>query len=102
MLKRMYYMNEFLNEDRKKKYTDILADNLPVLRAKLGISQKQLADRIGMSRNMIARIEIKEKQMSWTTFMALSFLFLKNEKTEPIFKTLNIYDEDLNNYLMYN
>ena len=94
-------MNEFLTDERKKKYTDILADNLPVLRAKLGISQKQLAERIGMSRNMIARIEIKEKKMSWTTFMALSFLFLQNKKTAPIFKTLNIYDDELNDYLMF-
>ena len=31
----------------RKKYTQAMAENLPALRARLGLSQTQLADRIG-------------------------------------------------------
>jgi len=50
---------------------------------------------------MLACIETKKKEMSWITFVALALLFLKNENTAPIFKSLNIYDEQLDNYLMF-
>ena len=43
----------------------------------------------------------KKKEMSWITFVALALLFLKNENTAPIFKSLNIYDEELDNFLMF-
>ena len=50
---------------------------------------------------MLACIETKKKEMSWITFVALALLFLKNENTAPIFKSLNIYDEELDNFLMF-
>lgn len=94
-------MSIILNEQTKKLYCESLAENLPVLRAKLGVSQEELAGRIGISRNMLACIETKKKDMSWITFVALALLFLKNESTAAVFKSLNIYDEDLDNFLMF-
>ena len=94
-------MSITLDEKSKKMYCEALAENLPVFRAKLGVSQEELANRIGLSRNMLACIETKKKEMSWITFVALALLFLKNENTAPIFKSLNIYDEELDNFLMF-
>ena len=91
-------MSIILDEKSKKMYCEALAENLPVFRAKLGVSQEELANRIGLSRNMLACIETKKKEMSWITF---ALLFLKNENTAPIFKSLNIYDEELDNFLMF-
>ena len=94
-------MSITLDEKSKKMYCEALTENLPVFRAKLGVSQEELANRIGLSRNMLACIETKKKEMSWITFVALALLFLKNENTAPIFKSLNIYDEELDNFLMF-
>ena len=94
-------MSIILDEKSKKMYCEALAKNLPVFRAKLGVSQEELSNRIGLSRNMLACIETKKKEMSWITFVALALLFLKNENTAPIFKSLNIYDEKLDEYLMF-
>ena len=71
------------------------------LRTLCNLTQEELANRIGLSRNMLACIETKKKEMSWITFVALALLFLKNENTAPIFKSLNIYDEELDNFLMF-
>ena len=100
-MRRCKTMSMTLDEKSKKMYCEALAENLPVFRAKLGVSQEELANRIGLSRNMLACIETKKKEMSWITFVALALLFLKNEDTAPIFKSLNIYDEELDNFLMF-
>lgn len=94
-------MSITLDAKSKKMYCETLAENLPVLRAKLGVNQEQLAERIGISRNMLAIIETKKKEMSWVTFVALNLLFLKNESTAAVFKSLNIYDEKLDDFLMF-
>ena len=94
-------MNAVLTDEARKKYCSALAENLPVLRARLGINQDELAKRIGVSRNTLACIETKKREMTWTTFIALSLLFMKNEDTAPILKSINIYDEQLDNYLMF-
>ena len=41
----------------RKKYTQAMAENLPALRARLGLSQTQLADCIGVTRQTISSIE---------------------------------------------
>ena len=94
-------MSVIIDNEMKKSYCNALAENLPVLRAKLGASQEELAMRIGLSRNMLACIETKKRKMSWITFVAIALLFLKNENTAPIFQSLNIYDEQLDSFLMF-
>ena len=54
---------------------------LPVLRARLGISQEVMATAIGVSRQTYSAIETKSKKMSWTTFMALIAVLDLNEAT---------------------
>jgi len=94
-------MNLILDEQTKKDYCKVLSEDLPVLRAKLGITQEELAIRVGKSRNMIAQIETGKREMSWVTFVALSLLFLKNETTAAVFKSLEIFDEKVEKFLMF-
>lgn len=58
-----------------------LTTELPVLRARLGISQEVMASAIGVSRQTYSAIETKTKKMSWTTFMALIAVLDLNEAT---------------------
>ncbi len=58
-----------------------LTAELPVLRARLGISQEVMASAIGVSRQTYSAIETKSKKMSWTTFMALIAVLDLNEAT---------------------
>lgn len=50
----------------RKKYTQAMAENLPALRARLGLSQTQLADCIGVTRQTISSIENQSRELSWT------------------------------------
>jgi len=94
-------MRKCISEEQKRIYCKSLADNLPVLRAKLNATQEELSERIGVSRTTLACIESGKKEMTWITFIALSMLFLKNKKTEIVFKSLDIYDKQLIDFLMF-
>lgn len=71
--------------DDKSKIKDelimTLAAELPVLRARLGMSQEVMASSIGVSRQTYSAIETRTKKMSWTTFMALIAVLDMNEAT---------------------
>ena len=94
-------MSTLLSNERKKQYCQKLARSLPVLRARLEITQEELSTRLGVSRTTLACIESGKKEMSWIAFIALSMLFLKNKKSEIVFKSLNIFDKELIDFLMF-
>ena len=65
----------------KNDLIEMLRKDLPVLRARIGLSQEILADRIGISRQTYGAIENGKREMTWTTFLALVALFKSNEQT---------------------
>ncbi len=76
-----------------------MAQNLPILRAKLSLTQVDLAERIGVSRHTLMAIENKQRQMSWPTFLSLMLFFSKNSGTNQLLGVLGIVTEELNEYL---
>ena len=57
----------------RKKYTQAMAENLPALRARLGLS----------------------RELSWTNFLSLLFLFLQNAQTAKLLPVMGIYTDEL-------
>ena len=57
---------------RKDALVDKLVDNLPSLRAKMKMSQSELADMMRIGRQTIISIENKSSKMRWDTFLAFS------------------------------
>lgn len=69
--------------------------NLPVLRSKLEISQSQLAEKLGVTRQTITAIECGARPLSWTTFLALCFLFDSSPATRPLMELYEICPPEL-------
>jgi DNA-binding XRE family transcriptional regulator len=65
-----------------------MSDNLPVLRAKLDMTQQQLALLLGVSRQTVISIETKKREMTWNTFLSLVFVFSKNRATAELMRLL--------------
>ena len=82
-------------EDRREEVIRILTEELPLLRAKLGISQENLCDIVGISRQTYSGIETKKKKMSWSVFLSLLMLLTHNEKTAPIIRIAGAFPDDL-------
>ena len=92
-------MSVRLDEATRKELIEALTNELKVLRAKASITQQELADRLGVSRQTYGMIENKSQEMNWSQFLALVFLFKSNEDTEKILQWTGIYTHEFERYL---
>lgn len=83
------------NGNDKKRLIESLTYDLPVLRARLGLSQAELADRIGVSRQTYNNIETGRKEMTWTTCLALIALFQNNAETKKMLSGIDGLEDKL-------
>ena len=83
----------------KEELINNMTINLPMLRAALGLTQEELADKIGVSRSTVISIENKKREMTWTTFLSLVLLFIKNPATDKLLNVLDIYTDELNEFI---
>ena len=92
-------MIESMNDDRKRELCKILAKNLSVLREKAGITQNELADRLGFSRQTISAIESQKREMQWSTFSTLAMFFAKDKEMKQIMKVIGIINDEVEKIL---
>lgn len=89
-------MSTYLISDEKKKiYAKRMAENLPMLRKKLGLSQTDIGKLIGVSRQAISSFENKARVMPWQNFISLLFVFNENPGTQQLLPVLGIYTAEL-------
>ncbi len=83
------------NQIIRKELVAKLTNELPVLRARIGVSQKELAEKIGLSRQTLNYIETGKKEMPWVTFLALIAIFQNNEETKKMLSNVEGLEEEL-------
>lgn len=88
-----------MNENTKEKLIDNMTKNLPTLRAKASLSQAQLAEMIGVSRQTLVAVENRKRKMSWSIFMSCFLVFYKNPETNLLIKVYDIYTDEFDCYL---
>lgn len=74
--------------EMKSSLVEILRNELPVLRAKARVSQEEIAEKIGISRQTYSSIETGKREMSWTTFLALMAFFQNNDSTKHMINSI--------------
>lgn len=94
-------MCEALNENKRTELINILVDNLPVFRAKLGATQDTFAQRVGLTKTTLNHIENHKKELTWGNFIAIVLLLIQNEETKPFVDLMGLYPEELKNFLMF-
>ena len=88
-----------MTKDEKYALMKAMADNLPILRSKLNLSQEELAVLLGVTRQTISSFESNQRKMTWSVFLALILIFFRNEPTKKLLVALNIYTPELNRFL---
>lgn len=71
-------MAEVKLSEKQKEMISTLSQALPYLRKEIGVSQTLLANKVGVSRQMISLIERQLQPMTWTLFLAIVFFFKCN------------------------
>ena len=84
-----------LTNEERDKYVDALKDNLAVLRVKAGISQVDLCNVIGISRQTYSAIETGRKRMMWPTYLSLIYFFDSISDTRELLRSLPAYPQEL-------
>ena len=74
------------SNEEKELLMNWFIDELPSLRAKLSISQDEVAKRIGVSRQTISAIESKRRKANWSLFLSMFVFFISNEATYNMMK----------------
>ena len=88
-----------MDELKRKVYIDRLTDNLPMLRVKLRMTQKEFANIIGVSSFTVLAIEKRQRNMTWNTFLSMMLIFVAHEDTRQLLKVLDIYTDELINFI---
>ena len=88
-------------EENRKKAINMFVDELPSLRAKISISQDELADYVGISRQTLSSVELKKREITWHVFLSLVLFFTLQKKTNAALKLIPGFTEALGKCLNY-
>lgn len=90
-------MQDIVSTAKKELCCIQLVNDLPVLRARIGISQEDIAAKIGVSRQTYNAYEAKKRPIPWSVCIALITFFNSDIKTREMMKNntylLELMDE---------
>jgi len=89
-------MADNLNNERRQELCRLMALNLPTLRSKANLSQDELADKLGFSRQTISAIENEKRDMQWSTFSAIALFLSKDKQISQLMAVMGILADDVN------
>ena len=84
-----------LTKTQQDAYIDALAAELAPLRAKVGLSQGEIASLIGVSRQTYSSIETRSRRMTWNTYLSLLFFFDQHAATHRMIRKIGVFPDEL-------
>ena len=88
-----------ISKGKKEQLSKALAASLPMLRAKSGISQAELADMVEVTRQTVSAFESEQREMPWNMFLAFMMIFTSNTVTKRLLEAMEIYNEDFSQFI---
>ena len=84
-----------LTDAEKNSFIATLTPHLTILRTKAAISQEEIANLIGVSRQTYGAIERGVRIMSWNTYLSLVLFYDHNQKTHQLMRQLSLFPTEL-------
>ena len=84
-----------LTTKEKDRLISALTPELIMLRTKAEISQEELAEMIGISRQTYGSIERGARRMSWSTFLSLVLFYDCNQKTHQMLRSIETIPQEM-------
>ena len=84
-----------LSDECKNTAVKNMSDNLVALRTLLHLTQAQLAEIMGVTRQTLVSYETGKRIMTWNTFLSLMFIFSQKRETRELLSILNIYTDEM-------
>ena len=87
------------NNELFEKCTECLKKELPVLRKMAGLTQKDLGEILGVSRQTITNIENGTGNLKWSLFLAAMFIFSLDHNILEYLKNIDMPYSQLKEWL---
>lgn len=84
-----------INENLKNEVMDNMAQNLVALRTMLHLTQAQLAEIMGVTRQTLILYETGKRKLTWSSYLSLLFILNNNKSTKPLLEIMRIYPKEL-------
>ncbi len=91
-----------LNQKKKEAYCSKLTELLPLLRARLGMTQEELGKVSGVSRVTISQIESGRAKMNWLHFSALMMVCTADRNAKELLYVRGMLDDALLRFYQVN
>lgn len=85
--------------NKRSELISKLSVNLSALRAKMKITQSDLANAVGIGRQTLIAIENGTSKMRWDTFLAMMFIISKDPDAAELLELLDLKFSELNDYI---
>lgn len=94
--------NGLLDQINKEELIDRFIYELPILRARIDMTQGEISEIAGLSRQTYSALETRKRKMTWSNFMALLFVFYYNPFTRDTIEGGGFFPEELRNVMSQN
>lgn len=91
-----------MDQINKEELIDKFIYELPVLRARIDMTQDEISEIAGLSRQTYSALETRKRKMTWSNFMALLFVFYFNPETRAEIENTGLFPEELKRVLSVN
>ena len=68
---------------------------LPVLRARIDMTQDEISEIVGLSRQTYSSLETRKRKMTWSNYIALLFVFYYNPITREAIEFAGLFPDEL-------
>lgn len=88
-------MYKSISEQQKAEVINNMTKNLVALRTMLHLTQAQLAEMMGITRQSLVLYETGKRSMTWNTYLSLLFIFTQRQETNNLLSIMGIYPDEL-------
>ena len=87
--------NMVISKKNKEEIIDRFVYELPILRTRIDLTQDEISDLIGISRQTYSSIETRKRKLTWNNYMSLLFLFYFNPATRDAVESAGVFSDEL-------
>ena len=88
-------MYKSISEQQKAEVINNMTKNLVALRTMLHLTQAQLAEMMGITRQSLVLYETGKRSMTWNTYLSLLFIVTQRQETNNLLSIMGIYPDEL-------
>lgn len=94
--------NGLMDQINKEELIGKFIYELPILRARIDMTQDEISEIAGLSRQTYSALETRKWKMTWTNFMALLFFFYFNPETRTDIENAGLFPKNLKDAMSIN